>query len=97
MASAAALAPFIAQDPRNFAELELLCRDIVDAWVCAGGSAEDELIQGFHFINAEAAVVGTCGRDPEVDGADFYRVFYPVFTYDCSAACEQIKSGVSIH
>jgi hypothetical protein len=82
MASPLTLAPFLNEDPKNFSELVSVCRNIVGAWVDAGGESTDDLVIGFLSIESQADDVGCCGRDRAEDEADFYRVFYPAFISD---------------
>ena len=79
MPSPVTLASFVADEPTNFAELTTACRNIIDAWLAAGGEPTDDIVIGIYGIDSQVDEVGMCGRERAEDEADFYRVFYPAF------------------
>ena len=74
------LAPFLAEDPRGYAELIAVCGRIIDAWLDAGGEPTDDQILGFYSIFSQSLDLKRPGDT--VEQAEFYAWAYPLFVAD---------------
>jgi hypothetical protein len=73
------LAPFVDDDPDNYAELVSSCGKLIDAWLAAGGEPTDDPVIGFYGIWSQSLDVPLDARPRLEDETDFYRFFYETF------------------
>ena len=70
--------PLIADDPRDFSELEASCGRFIDTWLAAGGEPTDDAVIGFYSIWSQSFDVPR-GANEADEKATFYEWAYPSF------------------
>jgi hypothetical protein len=71
------IAPFVDDDPREYAELMTSCGGFIDAWLAAGGEPTDDPVVGFYGIFSQSLDLKRAGDAAEE--AEFYAWAYPLF------------------
>jgi hypothetical protein len=73
MPTLSTLKPFIAEEPTDFAALEVSCGKFIDAWLAAGGEPTDDEVIGFYSLWSQS--LDARGKDE----VGFFGWAYPSF------------------